>query len=394
MGKIKIKPISGNSRLPGFKRVMAEICHGVGRRELLWFEVGPTAHDAVMNSGNIWLMALLPLAFDSGKSLEISAPVDATLLANVEKIQSVWQNWFPSRRRISIHAPVLKSTPNQNKTGLFFTGGVDSFFSLLHADDAVRSQLGENLKPVEDLIFVWGFDIPLENIAAFERKSAVFFEIAKRFGKTPVVVATNLRQTELSSLDWGARACGLGMGAVGHLLGKRYSQLLISSSGRPEESLPWGSHPLVDQFMSSAQTQFTYYARGIDRFSKTRRIALDEVALKYLHVCWQARSDQNCGRCEKCLRTLLTLELLGVREKVETFSRKQFSWDHIQNLKFTSEFARELFADLRKYAVEFNRPDLVAVIDACLTQSKIIPTGSRRKPWHKRLRKWLKRTFV
>ena len=54
------------------------------------------------------------------------------------------------------------------------------------------------------------------------------------------------------------------------------------------------------------------------RVDKTKRIADWDIAQKYLNVCWRYTPDgSNCGRCPKCLRTLLALEILG---KIDAFA--------------------------------------------------------------------------
>jgi hypothetical protein len=44
---------------------------------------------------------------------------------------------------------------------------------------------------------------------------------------------------------------------------------------------------------------------------KTRAVADMPLARKYLDVCIMEGGNINCSKCEKCLRTILTLELLG-----------------------------------------------------------------------------------
>ena len=58
-----------------------------------------------------------------------------------------------------------------------------------------------------------------------------------------------------------------------------------------------------------------------DRNDKIEFIADNPVAQKYLHVC--IRTDHNCGRCEKCLRTLLAIDAAG---KLDNF-RESFDID-------------------------------------------------------------------
>ena len=359
---ITVKPIVDSALLPGHVRVAAEINYGWWQKEKLWFDVPQTHAETAGRSGNCWLMALLPLAFERGERLRIHAPVDPTLLENAEKIQRIWAGWFPPRKPVSVKAEQwTQAAQDDGKTGLFFTGGVDSFYSLLHFDGAAGGG-----KKVDDLIYVWGFDIPLENRAAFEGKVKSLGEIAASLGKNAVAVATNLRQTRLKSLDWAMRLHGAAMGAVGLMLGKQYGTILVSSSHGREDYTPWGAHPDLDPLMSSRRTRFVHYGAQVDRFDKTAFIAQSDVVLKHLHVCWRGESDKNCGKCEKCYRALLTFELLRKKEKAASFPHDHFSLEYLKSLRFANMIARQLFAEVRDPAVERGRWDIVEAIDACL----------------------------
>ena len=54
-----------------------------------------------------------------------------------------------------------------------------------------------------------------------------------------------------------------------------------------------------------------------DRVEKTRIVSRMPLARRYLDVC-VSRWDINCGKCAKCLRTALVLEILG---KLDRFRR-------------------------------------------------------------------------
>lgn len=104
MPSIVIKPVKDSALLPGFRRSAAEISHGFGRKERLWFDVPEAGKSDESHLGNVWLLALLPLAFQTGKSLKICAPVDAVLLRNAVAVMRVWAQWFPPLQPVAIVA--------------------------------------------------------------------------------------------------------------------------------------------------------------------------------------------------------------------------------------------------------------------------------------------------
>jgi bacterioferritin-associated ferredoxin len=63
------------------------------------------------------------------------------------------------------------------------------------------------------------------------------------------------------------------------------------------------------------------------RFEKTRAITAYPPAKKYLNVC--CAEGKNCGKCEKCIRTMLNLEALGVLDEFQSV----FDTDYYRNHK-------------------------------------------------------------
>ena len=83
----------------------------------------------------------------------------------------------------------------------------------------------------------------------------------------------------------------------------------------------WGSHPLLDPQWSSGSVHVEHDGANVSRTEKIRTIVRDRDALGWLRVCYR-NPDQayNCGRCEKCVRTMLSLHALGALEQAPTFA--------------------------------------------------------------------------
>jgi hypothetical protein len=55
--------------------------------------------------------------------------------------------------------------------------------------------------------------------------------------------------------------------------------------------------------------------------------AMEYVALQNLRVCWKNRKGTlNCGRCEKCIRTMIGLHTVGVFNISKLFDRPLRAW--------------------------------------------------------------------
>src|SRR5687768_2865855 len=116
-------------------RLRAEIRYSTGSvpAEEYWFDV-PRAYAAQLTtSGNPWVAGLLPLAAHTGEPLRVPLPVDRPLFENAERLMRIWQTWYPELSVAAIEADVAASAPDARPAhgAAFFSGGVDSFFSVL-----------------------------------------------------------------------------------------------------------------------------------------------------------------------------------------------------------------------------------------------------------------------
>ena len=99
---------------------------------------------------------------------------------------------------------------------------------------------------------------------------------------------------------------------------------------------------------------FRVYSSNKDmlRWEKTKLIIQDPRTYDYLSVCFM--SNKNCGRCVKCVRTMVTLDMLGVLDKysnsfdVEMFKKNRV-WYYAQLYYRWDEF---LMKELIDYAGE------------------------------------------
>ena len=355
---------------PDYIRISGVITSVSASDETIWLDIPQRLSADVPDRLDGWLLWLLPHAFETQQELILEGPVDPELLKNAKKLMEVWSRWRPGHRPVRVHSEPddeRSTTKQTGRTGLFFTAGVDSFFSLFHHDEATRLFPGQGQRPVDDLIYVWGFDIPLGNTDANRVKQATLADIAQKTGKSLVTVMTNLRETGVQE-HWGEVMHGPALGGVGLHLGNRWRTVLLSSGLAPGDTQRHGTSPLTDPLLSSLATHTVPYGADYDRFEKLSYIMNFAVVLDTLHVCWEERSQNNCSRCEKCYRTMLALDVLGVREKVTTFSRASLDLGRLAAVWKDKPQIALMYERLRSYAIAADRPDSVAAIDACLSR--------------------------
>lgn len=382
-------PTRERALLPGYVRLSRRIVYEQRRAapEQLWFDLPEECAEGLAGSGDGWLVALLPLALRMREPLRIAATVDPTLLRNTDALMQIWAGWYPEYPavRLEVEAARARTDTGPGRTGLFFTGGVDSFYSVLHYD---REAARDHRTPVEDLLYIWGYDLPLADRPAFERKARALGEVADRMGKRAITLATNLRQTRLATLDWAKVTHGAALGAAALMLEGRLATVLLSAALAREDTESFGAHPLTDRLMSTGRTSFVHYGAEATRFEKTEFIADSELVRRYLHVCWEEASDRNCGRCEKCYRTQLTLDLLGCRAAAPCFDISGFSFERADQVPLGSAATVRLMTDLRGPAMAYGRPDVLAAIDRCLTADRMRRGSDDDSRWRRRARRW------
>ena len=370
----------------GRTRLRADVRYASGgvRSEEYWFDV-PGAHGEELSaSGNPWLAALLPLAAHTGESLRLPLPVDQPLAENAVELMRVWRTWYPDVSVVPVEADVAPAAQASRPTrgAAFFSGGVDSFFTILRcrpvAPPASRA-------PIDDLITVWGFDIPLANADAFARLRERHESVAAELGRPLIDVATNLRTTRWREAQWSYLAHGPGFAGVALALERRFHTVYLAGSGSYRDFHPWASHPVTDPLFSTWQTSIVFDAAEYLRTDKIERLAESETALRSLRVCFETESDTNCGVCGKCQRTMLVLDLCGALARCATFPRTTIDLRHIGRMDCSHPFALREVQDIRRLALAKGRSDVVSALDRSVARSarrRLVRAGvaSLRRP--------------
>jgi len=229
----------------------------------------------------------------------------ATILQTLHR----WWKYPVIPPKVEIDAkPVAANSP---RTGLCFTGGVDSFFTLLRGNH-----------PVDALVYVHEYDIHPrrpDQLSCFEH---YLRRTAAARGLDAIVVRSNLRRhPEFNCTSW-KRTHGAALAAVGHLLRGTLGTLLISSSFPYDQNEPWGSHWELDPHWSSRKMEIIHSGATHRRTDKLLKIMGETIVRNNLRPCWENPQDRlNCSNCEKCLRTQLALASRGQLEGFPAFDQ-------------------------------------------------------------------------
>jgi hypothetical protein len=289
-----------------------------------------------------------------GAPLLVQGSVSAKLLQNLDRIQSLFHNWYPEFHKIPVRATEVRQScfEGSRAVGSSFSAGVDSHYTAL-----------SHQEEIDYLIHLHGFDVRLHE-EAFRAQVEEKIELACRLlGKRRIEVETNVRDFGDPYTKWDYHNHGAGLASAALLLEPVIGKIYVAATHAYAQLIPWGSHPLLDPLWSTEDLTFVHDGCGTYRFEKIERLARSQAAMKTLRVCLDRRSGRyNCCRCYKCLRTMVSLKAIGALEKCETFE-SSLDLKALKRMKVSREnpmiFARENLIELDRLG---NQPELARIL--------------------------------
>jgi hypothetical protein len=369
--------------------VKKELRKYIDKSEYFAIYDAPIKHDESIL--NIPLLAtVLPLAWLTSSDIEVDQ-LDQGFKEAMDRLQIEFSKIYPSipftteikadklvKNRINV------PDPNES-TGLLFSGGADSTYSLI-------TNLDLNPKP----IMIWGVDgYPYPKYLKYWNKViSTYSDFFDKHGlelhiikSNPLSILHNRRiehdfhKLLLDGTLWGRLQHSLVLlPIVAPLSIGRFNKLLIASSTHPDfpySVFPWGSQPIIDekiQWSSLKVIHDGYITKNEKILSAIREFYKENELI--LRVCMKRKKAPdyfNCSDCEKCYRTMLPMLLAGIDlekcgfslnnsklEEMKSFIREEkFTpldldlWIDIQNLvqgtRFDSPKLNEFFNWFKDY---------------------------------------------
>lgn len=270
-------------------------------------------------SASPFVPPLLLLAAYRSRDLIIDAPVSAALLDQLPAVLTLWNGWDPRAECIDVKATPIRMVRRASAAAAFFSGGVDSFYSVVANDSRY---VATDPRSIRSLIFCHGFDIRLDDRDRHEFVRAELARAANALGKALISVRTNARDF-VTCVDWAHHGYGPCLGGLGLALSAIADTIYVPAAYAYQQIHAEGanaSHPFVDPLWSTENVDIVHSGGEATRAQKIAHLSRSPVALAHLRVCWQNRAGTyNCCRCEKCLRTMVELELCGVLGRMPAF---------------------------------------------------------------------------
>lgn len=278
-------------------------------------------HDKeALNVTDAHLLVHFQAAMRIGRRFRVEAAVDEQLLINMDLLQGYWHHWFPDRLvpvdivPRSVHKSCDAPEPS-NRIISCFSGGVDSLHTLLRASQDLRAPHGS-------ILFLNGFDITTGEEETYEKARDLYLKLAAEKSVSLLQVHSPARQyARAFDMSWGRMAHGPVLAGAMKLFSPSHGIACIPSSHSPDSlPSPWGSNPVTDPLYSTACQRVVHHGFPLTRFDKLVEIAGCPELIPHLRVCWEnLRETMNCGKCRKCLLTMLALHLADSNSRAAAF---------------------------------------------------------------------------
>ena len=331
------------------------------------------ADDLTLNPHAFLVGCIIPAMHFGEKRILLDAEICPTLLEGLITVMALMKEWSQGiYRPLNIEARTSSTAHNLNdhrQAGLFLSGGMDSLAALrVNKKNFPEKHPGS----IKDCLLVHGFDIGgvIERgmkYHVFDRAKAALFEVANDANVTLIPVYTNIRHLCDERQLWLDKFFGAVLAAVGHAFASRLNLVYIASSYDIPNLAPCGSHPLLDSEYSSYDLRIIHRDLSLSRLEKLKIVAGWDVAFQNFRVCLANVPDRlNCGKCEKCIRTMTELVAIGALDKTKAFVENDVTPEQLSQFDITirhrDPFYRAMLAPLQ----ERGRHDLVETIKKML----------------------------
>lgn len=357
-GVIRVTP-AVHSPHEGLEQLRASI-HVRNTAYDVWFRApGPIAATAEP----FWDLTL-PVAMRLGLPIRCATPINDKLRNNAANLQARFAAYDKSLSPVEMMyddlSPAMAADPvvtGPRGVGVFFSGGVDSFDTLL-----------THLDTITHLVFVHGFDIPINNTSARDIALASAKDVAQSLNKGLIVVETNLRTFGDPFVQWGHHLFGAAAAAVCHLLSPQLKAIYLAGE-EIDPGAPVGSRPDLDPLWATESATLIHHGEDRSRFKKLQGLADHPLARRHLRVCWHnAAGLRNCGGCSKCMRNMAALRAMGVLDQFTSFE-KPLDLNKLSCLGLPSDWhhVRRGVQEIMTHAQSHGRdPELVSALEDCL----------------------------
>ena len=318
----------------------------------------PMTDDAVVPMGLFAAMAHR-LPFSVEKPIDEHLAEDAVIAMD---LAAEW--WARDLAAVPLDFPIRIHTPGKPGRGkaAFFTGGIDSWHTLLAHE-----------REISHLIYVHGFDVPGQTVEEQAMVGRRVRDAVAARGFELHEIHTNHRESGEELVGNFAFSHGAMLAAVGLMLANTMDTVFVASSNPYSQMFPHGSTWMLDPLWSTNQVRIRYDAAEQWRSAKAVGFAREHPdLLPHVIVCWDGYlKGKNCGRCEKCLRTMMSLHFAGIDDLSPAFGA-DLEPSAVEAIRFSGGWMPETYERILESA-RAHRPDspILPALETCLRENSI-----------------------
>ena len=331
------------------------------------------ARDISCNPHSFLVGCIIPAMHFGEERVLFEAEVCPGLREGLETVMALIKEWSGGEYKpLAIEtkiSPAVRRSNEQRRAGLFLSGGIDSLAALRVNKMNYPAQHPGSVK---DCLLIHGFDIGGVTkrgmkYHVFDRAKAAMSLVAEDANVTLIPVYTNIRHLCDDRNLWLNKFFGAVLAAVAHAFDSRLNLVYIASSYDIPNLGPCGSHPLLDPEYSSFDLTIKHRDLELSRLDKLRLVADWDVAFHNFRVCLANVKDRlNCGKCEKCVRTMTELLAIGALQKTNAFVENDVSPDLFAGFDITIRHRAPFYEAILPLLEERGRDDLVQTIKRML----------------------------
>lgn len=267
-----------------------------------------------------FLTNFLPISWVTDSQIIVDE-IDKSFYENLGKIKDGYINMYPNIKfsgSLLFNKVVDNNWKDDEKTAMFFSGGLDSYFTLI-----------QNIKYSPKLITIWGADIPFDDITGWKSASKHVKNVSKTFNldycfiKSPFrrvvdyLSLNNLVEKKSNSEWWHDFQHGIGI--IGHAAPVVYKNKLnmvyiASTYSINDKQVSCASYPTIDNNVRIGSCKVIHDGFEYTRQDKVLKVCKYSITTNkkiHLRVCWEVAGGHNCSACEKCIRTIMGIYAEG-----------------------------------------------------------------------------------
>ena len=295
------------------------------------------------NPNGFLLGAIVPAMHMGERRVQVEGTVCPELRNGLFTVMQQLREWYGPENHESVVIEPTKGfsapvPPNTRRVASFLSGGVDALATLVVNR---RDYPLDHPESIRDGFLVHGIDVGGyegldRNDGHFQVAVEALSDVAEEARLNLIPLSTNFRFLVDSDELFARESHGATFAGLVHMHSQHVTSSLLASTCSIDALGPWGSHPLLEPYYSSADLQVKHNGTWMTRFEKMQHIVDWKPAMRNLRTCYHPFRPPdvlNCGRCEKCLRTMVELLAAGKLEECSAFPFDDVTVEMIETLE-------------------------------------------------------------